>query len=152
MRDMQAMTAWERRLKDLGQTLANCSSTYFDPDAFRMNVNHFLQTARTVTFIIQKDKANIPDFAEWYDANVLTPWSGDVVMEWARDSRNVIEKEGDLDLNSTLTVTLIFSYLKENDSIIELRSDDLLTAGVKKLIRMARKGLPTDMANEAHVN
>lgn len=103
--DAQVMTAWERRLKDLAQTLANCASTYFDPDAFRMNVNHFLQTSRTVTFIIQKDKAKIPNFIAWYDANVLKKWRGDVVMDWARDSRNIIEKEGDLDLNSTLAVT-----------------------------------------------
>jgi hypothetical protein len=145
------MHPWERRLKDLAQSLVNCASTYFDPDAFRMNVNHFLQTSRTVTFIIQKNKTKIPNFVAWYEVNVLEKWRDDVVMGWARDSRNIIEKEGDLDLNSTLSVTLIFSYLKEDDSTISLSSDDLLNAGIKKLIRLARKGLPTEAANAASI-
>lgn len=34
---------------------------------------------------------------------------------------------------------------------IELGSDDLLNAGVKKLIRVARKALPTDVANAASI-
>ena len=35
---------WERRLADLAQALANCAASYFDPDMFRRNLNHFLTT------------------------------------------------------------------------------------------------------------
>lgn len=40
---------WERRLKDLSHLLKCCIDTYFDPELFRLNLNQFLQTARTVT-------------------------------------------------------------------------------------------------------
>jgi len=99
----------ERRLKDLAHTLRNCEETYFEPEVFRMNTNHFLQTSRTVTFIIQKNKESIPLFDNWYGLHVLNAWASDKVMTWAKDSRNKIEKEGDLDLHSELSATLIFS-------------------------------------------
>ena len=82
------MQPWERRLRDLAQLLQSCNETYFAPDRFRQNTNQFLQTSRTVTFIIQKNKANIPDFERWYKGSVLTPWSVDPVMSWAKDARN----------------------------------------------------------------
>jgi len=52
---------WERRLGDLAHILESCGSSYFDPDRFRRNTNQFLQTSRTITFIIQKNKSEIPD-------------------------------------------------------------------------------------------
>src|SRR5690606_22099691 len=113
------MKPWERRLRDLSQLLTNCHSTYFDPNLFRMNTNQFLQTARTVTFIIQKNKAEIPNYQSWYLMAVVTPWKNDEVMTWAKDARNVIEKEGDLELNSLLKATLLFSYLEEQDLSID---------------------------------
>jgi len=91
---------WERRLKDLSRLLANCAAAYFSPDLFRMNTNQYLQTARTVTFIIQKNKDHIPHFDKWYKDNVIDKWKNLDLMCWARDSRNKIEKEGDLDLFS----------------------------------------------------
>lgn len=106
------MLPWERRLKDLAQLLKNCETTYFDPELYRMNTNQFLQTARTVTFIIQKNKATIPCYETWYAENVIKPWANDPLMTWAKNSRNQIEKEGDLDLYSSLGVSLIYSYTK----------------------------------------
>jgi hypothetical protein len=94
------MFPWERRLRDLARLLCNCGDTYFSPDLFRQNINQFLQTSRTVTFIIQKNKADVPAFDQWYQAQVLTSWAGDSVMTWAKDARNVIEKEGDLEMHS----------------------------------------------------
>lgn len=65
---------WEKRLSDLSHILQSCAHTYFEPDLFRRNTNQFLQTARTVTFIIQKNKATIRDFDRWYGGII----SGDV--------------------------------------------------------------------------
>jgi hypothetical protein len=63
-----------------------------------LNVNNAIQTARTITFLIQKNKATINDFDRWYAKNVLDRFGGDSIMNWLKESRNYIEKEGDLDV------------------------------------------------------
>lgn len=146
---MSVKKPWERRLKDLSQLLHNCAATYFKPDLFRINTNQFLQTSRTVTFIIQKHKSNIPDYESWYKSNVLNRWKDDDVMQWAKNSRNTIEKEGDLELFSTLSTTLIFSYLEEQDIKIECGRNELLGYGIKKLVRLAQKILPSGVSDAA---
>jgi hypothetical protein len=141
------MHRWERRLADLAHILSTCSTAYFDPNLFRLNTNQFLTTARTVTFLIQKDKAAIPTFDLWYEAEVIKRWSGDVLMTWAKNSRNQIEKEGDLEFHSQLSVKLIYSYLEENDIAIQCARPDVLGANVKRLMRYAEKSLPTGIAD-----
>ncbi|MGZ8173504.1 MULTISPECIES: hypothetical protein [Methylobacter] len=116
-----------------------------------MNTNQFLQTARTVTFIIQKNKEEIPGYQSWYSGAVTTPWGCDEVMKWAKDARNKIEKEGDLELNSSLNVTLLFSYLEEEDVQIQCGRTELLNASIKKLVRLAQKKLPSGVADAAAV-
>lgn len=142
---------WERRLKDLGHLLNQCHHTYLEPDLFRMNSNQFLQTARTVTFIIQKHKSEISGFDAWYSQNVLAEWKNDEIMTWAKDARNTIEKEGDLELNSHLKVTLLFSYLAEEDVELIVAREDLLRSGVKRLARQARFRLPSGVADAAAI-
>lgn len=141
------MRPWERRLRDLSQILSNCEDAYFDPNLFRMNTNHFLQTSRTVTFIIQKEKSKIPSFDSWYEKNILSPWSNDLLMIWAKDSRNKIEKEGDLDLHSSLNMSLIFSYLEDEDIRISCNRSELVSANIKRLIRFARAELPSGISD-----
>lgn len=116
-----------------------------------MNTNQFIQTARTVSFLIQKDKDSIPGYSIWYPNAVLTPWGSDEVMKWAKDSRNFIEKEGDLEINSSLNVTLLISYLSESDISIECGEAELLNANAMKLVRFARQKLPPGIADEAAV-
>ncbi|MBK1889972.1 hypothetical protein Undi14_07970 [Undibacterium sp. 14-3-2] len=140
------MYKWERRLSDAAYALTNCASTYFEPELFRRNVNQFLTVSRTVTFLIAKDKASIPEFDKWHDENIVKYWGGDSVMKWAKDSRNFIEKEGDLELYSSLSVSLIYSYFSEEDISLELGSAEFLSAGVKKLIRVAEKHLPNSIS------
>jgi hypothetical protein len=41
------------------QGLLVCAATYFDHELFRLNTNQFLQTARTVTFLIQKNRERL---------------------------------------------------------------------------------------------
>jgi len=143
------MRPWERRLRDLAQLLSNCGSTYFSPERFRQNTNQFLQTARTVTFIIQKNKAEIPDFDAWYGANVLQPWKTDAVMSWAKDARNVIEKEGDLEMQSTLRAAVLYSYVSEEDLVLDIGRQDLLGADIDHLLKLAGKILPPRIADGA---
>jgi len=146
-----ALKPWERRLGDLAHALVNCHETYFDPELFRRNINHFLQTSRTVTFLIQKHKTSIPHFEDWYAENVLRAWAKDSVMTWAKEARNHIEKEGDLETNSQLRLSLIFSYLSEEDVHIKTGRTELLGAGLKKLVRFARARLPTGVEDAAVV-
>jgi hypothetical protein len=143
------MRPWERRLRDLSQLLHNCGETYFSPDRFRQNTNQFLQTSRTVTFIIQKNKETIPDFDAWYEANVLQPWAHDRVMKWAKDSRNVIEKEGDLDMQSTLRATVLFSYESDEDMVLDIGRKELLQADIGRLLQTALRELPPGIADAA---
>lgn len=145
------MKPWEKRLGDLSRLLQNCHATYLDPDLFCMNTNQFLQTARTVTFIIQKNKSSIPDFENWYAQAVLDPWGKDEVMNWAKEARNKIEKEGDLDLNSSLKLTLVFSYLSEEDVEVQCSKAELLNARIKQLVRLAQKSLPSGVSDAAAV-
>lgn len=145
------MTPWEKRLADLGHILVACQQVYFSPELFRRNINQFLQTARTVTFIIQKHKSSIPNFAAWYEKAVRDAFASDTIMRWAVDARNAIEKEGDLETNSYLSLSLVFSYLEEEDLSIETARPELLGAGIKKLVRFARKRLPTSVSDAAAV-
>lgn len=133
---------WERRLTDLWMLLERCHGSYMEPEVFRLNINQFLQTSRTVTFIIQKNKQSIPDFDHWYSP-IVTAWSSDSVMNWAKNSRNTIEKEGDLDLHSSLDLTLFSSYIVEHDVRLETSRQELLRAGTKKLVRYAQKNVPS---------
>jgi hypothetical protein len=143
------MRRWERRLKDLSMSLEACGTSYFDPERFRFNANHFLTTARTVSFLFQKDKALIEDFDAWHLNNVYNPWHLDVIMKWSIASRNTIEKEGDLDLYSTVNATLIFGYIEEQDVAISLERQAHLNASIKRLIRFARSKLPSGVSDSA---
>ena len=54
-----------------------------------------MQTARTVTFLIQKEKNELQkkfDFESWYQ-NYQSQWRSDVIMRWSVDTRNIIEKQ-----------------------------------------------------------
>ncbi|MCX7515180.1 hypothetical protein [Frateuria sp. STR12] len=144
------MQPWERRLGDLWLLLERCHLTYMEPELFRLNTNQFLQTARTVTFIIQKNKPSIPDFDSWYRP-IVAEWASDEVMEWAKDSRNAIEKEGDLELHSTLELTLLFSYLAEQDLKLATGREELLHAGAKRLVRIAQKKLPSHVIGSSAI-
>lgn len=143
------MRPWERRLRDLAQLLRSCGETYFSPDLFRQNTNQFLQTSRTVTFIIQKNKAEIPAFDVWYKENVLQPWATDPIMSWAKDARNVIEKEGDLEMQSSLRATVLYSYISDEDMTIEVTRRELLQADIDRLLQLARRKLPAGIADAA---
>ncbi len=143
------MRAWERRLRDLGHLLRSCSDTYFSPDLFRRNTNQFLQTSRTVTFLIQKSKSEIRDFEQWYSKRVVQPWQSDKLMTWARDARNVIEKEGDLELHSSLKVSVIATYDPARDLVVSTTDEELSHATIEKLLKQAIKRIPPLILEEA---
>jgi len=78
---------------------------YFDPEGFRTNINAAIQALRNVTFAIQNEKQNIPNYDTWYPA-----WQArlkeDPVMRWLCDARTDIVHKKDLEMHSQATVTV----------------------------------------------
>lgn len=142
------MQPWEQRLSDLSKVLTRCGETYFEPDDFRLNVNQFLTIARTVTFIIQKHKHTLPDFDTLYTNTVMKDWANDDIMSWAKNSRNFIEKQGDLELYSTVQLTLLSSHFSSNDINVPILKKEQLGASISSLVQFARSRFPKDAADE----
>lgn len=117
-----------------------------EPELFRLNVNNFLQTARTISFLIQKEKESIPDFDGWHYENIAQPWSADEVMKWAKESRNKIEKEGDLELHSLAQATLVLGHLPETDQVLQFPGQSILFRGTEGLVKSAKQILPPEVA------
>jgi hypothetical protein len=143
------MTPWRRRLNDLRQLIIQADQHYFDPDLFRLNINSAIQTARTVTFIVQKQKPSISDFDQWYEPH-QNALKADAVMLWLVDARNRIEKQGDLETYSECYAEVIYSYTHRG-SRVNLKDNRLLFCGVKKLIRHVLRDFPTGVAKAASI-
>ena len=56
----------EKRWFDSWNLWISCAKNYYDPESFRLNLNNCIQTLRTITWILQKNKSDIPGFNEWY--------------------------------------------------------------------------------------
>ncbi len=110
------LAAVDRRAQDVHQQWHQAEQAYFDPDQFRIAIQTAIQTLRTVTFILQKHKRQIPNFEAWYGA-----WqqrlAADPLMRWMVDARNKIEKQGDLEVHSFVRAEIIASYLNEGPRI-----------------------------------
>lgn len=110
------LSAVDRRLQDLHRQWHQAQDAYFDPDGFRVAIQTAIQTARTVTFILQSNKAVIPNFAEWYE-KWQTSFAQIPLMRWMVDARNKIEKQGDLEAHSFVKAEIVASYLDEGPKI-----------------------------------
>ncbi len=92
---------------------------YADPEEYLPDLNAAIQAARNTTFALQKEKAQVPDFDEWYKR-----WQdalrSDPVMKWLHDARTRIVHSGDLEARSVTTVRLEFNY---QDAAREIASD-----------------------------
>ncbi|WP_196805446.1 hypothetical protein [Methylobacterium sp. 77] len=99
-------------MSDLHRQWHQAEEAYFDPEAFRVAIQTAIQTARTVSFILQSNKALIPDFDAWYlgwrDRLKAIP-----LMRWMVDARNRIEKQGDLETYSWIHAEILASHLHE---------------------------------------
>ncbi len=106
------LAAVDRRLEDVHQLWHEAERNYFDPEGFRLAAQNAIQTLRTVTFILQKHKHDIPDFDAWYEG-WRSRLGADDLMRWMVQARNKIEKQGDLEANSFVRAEIIASYLEE---------------------------------------
>lgn len=137
------MGNWTKRLRDCSIHLDSAINNYLEPDIFRINFNNFMQTARTVTFLIQKEKNELQnrfDFETWYKS-YQDQWRSDTIMRWSVDTRNIIEKQADIPIYSKLEVKLALGYRSEEDINLEIEQDDLVFLGIQRLKNWAKKNL-----------
>jgi hypothetical protein len=101
-----------RRLLDCHELWHAVQENYMEPEAFRLNLNSLIQNLRNVTWLLQKQKASLPDFSDWY--GVWQAFVGqDSIMRWIVKSRNRIVKEADLDLLSRAGVYVSLDWANE---------------------------------------
>lgn len=109
-RPAKAAIAVLNRLLQMRQLWDDAAASYFDPARFQLNLQNCITVSRTVTFILQSNKSEMNGFDGWYEDHV-NRWRADPIMSWARDARNSIEKQGDLETRSQVRATIIASYL-----------------------------------------
>ncbi|WP_155976921.1 hypothetical protein [Nocardia sp. 348MFTsu5.1] len=110
------LRAAEGRLREAHRSWHGCASSYQQPEDFRGSLNTAIQALRNVTFLIQKVKSQLPGFDSWY-ANEQAAMKADPLLKWSLGARNYIVKEGDLDTQSILHVSLVCSYENEAASV-----------------------------------
>ncbi|MGW1529273.1 hypothetical protein [Streptomyces sp. NPDC001588] len=100
-----------RRLMDCHMQWHLLHESYYDPDDFRLNLNSLVPNLRNVTWLLQKQKAVIPDFETWYSQFQQSAGKSEI-MKWVVKSRNRITKEADLELLSSCKVVWIRDWLR----------------------------------------
>lgn len=103
-----------KRLMDCHAQWHALQEAYSDPDDFRLALNAFLQTHRSVTSLLLKHKSNLPEFHNWFTAYSENDAKTEV-MRWAKNSRNRIVHDSDLDLNSSCHVTWIGDWYARSE-------------------------------------
>jgi hypothetical protein len=105
----EAVSAVIQRLFQMRQLWQDAANNYFEPSRFALSLQNCITTSRTVTFILQSNKAAFDNFDAWYET-WRNRWNADPIMRWARDARNSIEKVGDLKTHSQVRAEIIASY------------------------------------------
>lgn len=138
--DKCPLAAIDRRLNDLHRFWHQAERSYFDPDEFRIAIQAAIQTARQVSFVIQKNKNLIPDFEKWY-AGEQEKLAAIPLMKWMVEARNRIEKQGDLEAHSFVNAEIVASHFDEGPKI---QVPAKLTDAPLALVR----SIPDSMAGE----
>lgn len=105
-----------RRLMDCHAQWHTLHGSYLDPDEFRLNLNSLVPNLRNVTWLLQKQKAVIPDFANWYP-EFQDACKKSEIMGWVVKSRNRITKEADLELLSSCQVIWAKNWLERLEGV-----------------------------------
>lgn len=73
------------RLREVHHWWHEMARTYHEPDEFRYDLGAFIQAARNVTFMLQKEQAVFSDFA-WY-GEWINKAKDDALLRWLVDAR-----------------------------------------------------------------
>jgi hypothetical protein len=112
---LDALQAVVSRLFQMRQLWDDAADSYFDPARFQLALQNCITVSRTVTFILQANKHEFEEFDDWY-SQFQQSWGDDSIMKWAKEARNAIEKQGDLETHSQVRATIIASYIGGADS------------------------------------
>lgn len=94
-----------KRLLEVHRLWHQAADNYNDPDGFRTYFNATLQALRNVTFAVQSEKNNIPNFDEWYP-QWQDKLKSDSVLKWVNDARVTVVHKSDLETQSTALITI----------------------------------------------
>jgi hypothetical protein len=104
----------EERLKSCAEFWKQADASYQEPAAFVRYVQATIQGLRSVTFVLQNAKRQIQGFEGWYGV-----WQAkmrqDRVLRWLVDTRNKIEKVGDIEPASKLRLTFCQDWLSDTE-------------------------------------
>lgn len=135
------------RLEDAHIMWHQAEDAYFVPAKFRANLNACIQALRNVTFVLQKNKARIPQFDDWY-SGWQDQMKSDPVLKWLVTARNKVVKQGDLKKHSLIRVYLTFSYL--SDTFKEYEVSPLIpTEQIAKQLKV--QGIPDEMLDRGYM-
>jgi hypothetical protein len=90
------------------------ANSYMQPDVFRMHLNSMLQALRNVTFLLQKQKNELPGYEDWY-TNFVKNVCPQPLMRWSVKSRNRVVKESDLELLSEARIRWVLNWLQKSE-------------------------------------
>jgi hypothetical protein len=74
---------------------------YHEPDPFRYRLGAFAQAARSVTLMLQTEKAAFTDF-DWYEVDWVSRMKNDLIMKWLDSTRTNLFHRKSLELSSWL--------------------------------------------------
>ena len=75
-----------RRLEEGHLLWHQALDNYQDPVAFRANLNASIEAFRNVTFVLQNEKAEFPDFDSWYGPRQAR-LKADSAAKWLHEAR-----------------------------------------------------------------
>ncbi|MFF0124142.1 hypothetical protein ACFYTG_00215 [Streptomyces mirabilis] len=106
--------AAHKRLMDCHAMWHSLANSYMQPDTFRMHLNSLIQGLRNVTFVLQKQKRELPHFETWY-TEFQEQARHSPLMRWSVNSRNRIVKESDLELHSEAKIRWVADWLTKGE-------------------------------------
>lgn len=83
---------------------------YHNANEFRFNLNAFIQALRNITFALQSEKHNLPDFDKWYELKQIEMKQSELLKNFV-EGRNIVVKRGNLEVTSEAVVGM-FRYRK----------------------------------------
>jgi hypothetical protein len=116
---MRPFTKAERRLTDCAEFWEQAEASYQDPAAFVRYTQATIQGLRSVTFVLQNSKRQIPGFEEWY-VGWKEKMRHDHVLRCLVETRN--KKVGDIEPASKLHLTFCKGCLADKEDEIDLPS------------------------------
>lgn len=115
---------------------------YFDPGGFRANLNSVIEALRTVTFMLQGEKALVPDFDRWY-AKWQAEMKADPVMKWLSEARTTVIHRAELETQSIAVATV-----HNNLNLAHLRCEVPPMLSTRKIARVLSSTLPPPLRQQ----